>query len=105
MDHKSDLLLTASGINSPCVRSAFMDRLGNSRSAGIVTTASREHKERSKHAVATRDTFLELGLPQVDFIDVEFEDASVLLRYDVVYIVGGHPFSAFPLSRRRHYRT
>lgn len=88
----TNLLLLSSGIDSPCIRPALPGWVGASRSAVIVTTASREHKERSKHAVATRINFLSLGLEQVDFVDVEFEDASPLFRYDVVYIVGGHPF-------------
>ena len=92
MSHRANLLLTSSGIDTPDVLPSVRERLKGSDSAVLVTTASREHKAKSKHAVATRHCLLGLGLEQVDFLDVEFEDASDLLHYDVVYIVGGHPF-------------
>ncbi len=94
MNQSSNLLLTSSGIDTPWVRSALSERIVGlyAKSAVIVTTASREHKEKSKHAIATRETFLALGLETVDYLDVEFEDATNLLTYDVVYVVGGHPF-------------
>lgn len=90
--YASNLLLTSSGIDSSCIRPAFSRSINGCASAVIVTTASREYKEKSKHAVATYNTFLSLGLKQVDFLDVEFENASNLFVYDVIYIVGGHPF-------------
>lgn len=92
MRYASNLLLTSSGIDSPCVRPAFLDAIKGCESAVIVPTASREYKEKNKHAVATHNTLLSIGLKQVDFLDVEFENASNLFGYDVIYIVGGHPF-------------
>ncbi len=93
MHHFRNLILTSSGIrDSPSVRSMFESGVGGSRFAAVVTTASPEYKERNKHAVATRQTLREFGFKGVDFVDVEFEDASVLSDYDLVYIVGGNPF-------------
>ena len=87
----SNLLLTSSGIATTSLLEPVRERIDGYSSAVIVTTASQEHKEKSKHAIATRISLLALGLEQVDFLDVEFEDASKLLNYDVIYIVGGHP--------------
>ncbi len=89
---ESNLLLTSSGIDTPNVLPSVRTRIDGYSSAVIVTTASREYKEKNKHAITARASLLALGLEQVNFIDVEFEEASGLLRYDVIYIVGGDPF-------------
>jgi dipeptidase E len=96
------VLLSATGLTSPAARKAFLDVLGDGSSfstAAIVTTASREFKERNKHAVAARDALLGFGIGRVKFVDVEFEDAALLRGCGVIYVNGGDP-----LYLMRHLR-
>jgi dipeptidase E len=92
MRRENSLLLLSSGIDSPNVLPSARERIEGYSSAVIVTTASREYKEKNKHAIVTQASLLALGLETVDYLDVEFEDASALLNYDVIFIGGGHPF-------------
>ncbi len=101
MSRSSNLLLTSSGIHdSPTLLPALEARVAGLHTAAIITTASREHKEQSKHAVATREALHGLGFGRVDFVDVEFENPEILKRHHVVYIVGGHPFYLMHHLRR-----
>lgn len=96
------ILLTSTGFATPAVRAAFMAAgagLPAMTRAAVVTTASREYKERNRHAVAARDALRGFGIPEVDFVDVEFEDAARLRDYGLVYINGGDP-----LYLRHHLR-
>ncbi|MBC8140827.1 MAG: Type 1 glutamine amidotransferase-like domain-containing protein [Armatimonadetes bacterium] len=93
MRHASRLLLTASGIHdAPPLCARLAEKWHGCQSVAIIVTASREHKAYSKHAVATGEQFSRFGFASVDFVDVELEPAETLRGYDVVYIVGGHPY-------------
>ncbi len=61
-------------------------------SAAIITTASVEWKEKNKHVISARNTLKRMGFGPVKFLDVEFDDPSLLKNFDVIYISGGNTF-------------
>ncbi|MEK3796093.1 Type 1 glutamine amidotransferase-like domain-containing protein [Paenibacillus sp. FSL R7-0204] len=61
------------------------------KKACIITTADKDYKEKNYHAVRTKSLLESLGV-QVDYLDVEFEDANRITEYKVIYLNGGNPF-------------
>ncbi|WP_044894856.1 Type 1 glutamine amidotransferase-like domain-containing protein [Bacillus alveayuensis] len=89
------LLLTSSGFYTESIRNEFNRLLNQEPSkmkAGIITTASIEHKSNNRFAVKAKKDFLSMNFGKVDFIDVEFDGSDCLKNYDVIYINGGNPF-------------
>jgi dipeptidase E len=64
---------------------------GTDLRAAIITTAS-PRKEHNRFAIKAKADLLELGVDQVDFLDVEFDEPELLEKYGVVYISGGNPY-------------
>lgn len=91
----ANLLLTSCGFLTENIKEEFLDLLPKNTSdtkATIITTASVQQKERNKYIQKAKRDFHEMGIVQVDFIDLEWEEPTSLKQYDVVYIAGGNPF-------------
>lgn len=87
------IFLTSNGFYSETIKEEFMtvlNKLANPK-AVIITTAS-SLKEKNRFALKTKNDFLEMGINQVDFIDVEVEKGEKLKEYSIIYINGGNPF-------------
>lgn len=99
-----NLILTSDGISCIAIEHEIIRLLPGGaagKRACIVTTAS-SHKERSNGAVATRQTFLRLGLECADFIDIERDSPDLLQKYDVLYLNGGNPFYLLAWMKKRN---
>jgi dipeptidase E len=88
------ILLTSNGFSTQLIKDQFLliavDKVRDLRAA-IITTASPQ-KEHNRFAIKAKADFLELGLNQVDFLDVEFDEPEQLEKYKVVYKSGGNPY-------------
>jgi dipeptidase E len=89
------LLLTAYGLCTEEIKEAFYKLLPENFSTFkivIVTTSQPELKERHHQMISVKNTFHEMGFKNVDFIDIEFENADKLQNYDIIFLNGGYPF-------------
>jgi dipeptidase E len=86
------LLLASSNLAAPqLARAAGQLVHGLSRGA-ILTTAEIKLKERSREAILARETLSGLGVPQVEFFDLDARSAVELAAFDFLYIASGNPF-------------
>ncbi|MFD2699663.1 Type 1 glutamine amidotransferase-like domain-containing protein [Paenibacillus shunpengii] len=88
------LFLTASGLYSKHTMAQFLSLLPQVKTgltACIITTADVQYKNKSKHAVRTKDLFYAIGFAKVDYVDLDTDPANLLLNYDIVHINGGNP--------------
>jgi len=86
------VLLTSSGIREGKVFTELSGYIeSNMKRAVIITTASVGYKERDWNIPRHTEDLQRLGLT-VDLLDIEYEEAKLLLSYDVVLINGGNPF-------------
>lgn len=90
-----NVFLTSNGFCTDSIKKVFLkhvkEQLSNPK-AVIITTASL-YKESNKYAVKAKNDLIEMGIEQVDFIDVEYENPTKLQQYNIIYINGGNPFS------------
>jgi dipeptidase E len=89
------LLLTSCGFHTESIRSTFLNLVDGEVShlkASIITTASPK-KENNRFAQKAKSDFKAMGIQNVDFIDLEFENPELLTQKDVIYISGGNPFN------------
>ncbi|MGG0177494.1 Type 1 glutamine amidotransferase-like domain-containing protein [Gottfriedia acidiceleris] len=88
------LLLTSNGFFTDGIKKQFLQLTnGNisSMNVGVITTASQQ-KEKNKFAIKAKQDFNQMGINSVEFIDLEFESAEKLEKYNIIYINGGNPF-------------
>lgn len=88
------IMLTSNGFYTDEIVENFMalfEHVPRQLKACILTTASLE-KERNIHAMKAQSHLLNMGFTEVDFIDIEFDEAKNLTNYDCIYINGGNPF-------------
>ncbi|CAM3310331.1 Type 1 glutamine amidotransferase-like domain-containing protein [Filibacter tadaridae] len=90
-----NVFLTSNGFCSESIKKVFLrhvkENLSNPK-AVIITTAS-PYKENNKYAIKAKSDLIEMGIDQVDFLDVEYENPTKLQQYNIVYINGGNPFN------------
>ena len=90
----ANIFLTSNGFFTDLIKAEFLSALnekGLDPKAVIITTASR-HKEKNKYAIKAKKDFIEMGVNQVEFLDLEFEESNQLKQYNIIYINGGNPF-------------
>ena len=58
----------------------------------IITTASINEKSNNEFALKVLRDFHEMGIKNVRFVDIEFEEPNTLRQSDVIYLNGGNPF-------------
>ena len=85
------IALLSNGITSEALKNALSKHLAPLSSAAVVVTADNEYKERNYHVPRVVDELKEYGL-SVDTFDLDKQDASELLKYDVVEFIGGNPY-------------
>lgn len=86
------ILLTSDGITSPQLEEEIKKALVPiSRRAALVTTASCRYKEKDHNVPVLSALMRRFGV-EPECVDVEFQDATFLLAYDVVILMGGNPF-------------
>ncbi len=85
------IALLSNGITSESLRKALSNYIAPLSSAAIVVTADNEYKERNYHIPRVINELKECGLC-VDTFDLDTQDASKLLKYDVVEFIGGNPY-------------
>lgn len=93
------IVVTSNGFFTDEIRAAFQKIAGDFSTAAIITTAS-PRKELNRFARKAQADLIELGAKDVSFIDIEFENPSALLGFDVIYINGGNPFLLLHHFRR-----
>ena len=85
------IALLSNGITSEALRDALSKYIATLSNAAIVVTADNEYKERNYHVPRVIDELKAYGL-SVDTFDLDKQDASELLKYDVVEFIGGNPY-------------
>ena len=85
------IALLSNGITSEVLRNALREYIAPLSSAAVVVTADNEYKDRNYHVPRVIDELKEYGL-NVDTFDLDTQDATELLKYDVVEFIGGNPF-------------
>lgn len=85
------IALLSNGITSKALRNALREYIAPLSSAAVVVTADNEYKERNYHVPRVVDELKEYGL-SVDTFDLDTQDDSELLKYDVVEFIGGNPY-------------
>ena len=88
------LFLFALGLGNKQAQSRFYEEISKAaiKRVAIIPTASNEHKEQNKYTVQVHDALINMGVIQIDYIDVEFNDAKQLKAYDLIYLGSGNPF-------------
>ncbi|MBS3681120.1 Type 1 glutamine amidotransferase-like domain-containing protein [Ornithinibacillus massiliensis] len=88
------IFLTSNGFFTDTIKNEFLtiikEQLLNPK-AVIITTAS-PHKETNKYAIKAKNDFIKMGIKQVEFLDIEFDEPNKLKQYNIIYINGGNPF-------------
>ena len=85
------IILTSNGLSSDALISETGKFVTDHGKAVIITTASLGYKEKDWHIPRLTQELEELG-QSVAYFDFDFQDANLLLDYDVVEILGGNPF-------------
>lgn len=87
------LFLTSRGLESEKIENAFKQLLPQKKNNKVylITTASQEYKELNRNTQTLASKLNELNLAS-EFIDVEFEDSSVLRNADIIILCGGNPY-------------
>ena len=77
------IALLSNGITSEVLRNALREYIAPLSSAAVVVTADNEYKDRNYHVPRVIDELKEYGL-NVDTFDLDTQDATELLKYDVL---------------------
>lgn len=85
------IALLSNGITSEALRNALSKYISPLSSAAVVVTADNEYKDRNYHVPRVIEELKYYGL-SVDTFDLDTQDASELLKYDVVEFIGGNPY-------------
>lgn len=85
------LILTSDGIDSKEIEEQFKKIINTKTRIAIITTAKNE-KEKSNGAQKIYKQFYEMNPKKIDFIDIEIQDVDLLMKYDLIHLVGGNPF-------------
>ncbi len=85
------IALLSNGITSEALRNALSKYIVPLSSAAVVVTADNEYKDRNYHVPRVINELKEFGL-SVDTFDFDTQDATELLKYDVVEFIGGNPY-------------
>ncbi|CAG7615981.1 Type 1 glutamine amidotransferase-like domain-containing protein [Paenibacillus allorhizosphaerae] len=97
------ILLTSAGFATSNITEAFLDlvdRSPNELTAVIMTTAAVQLKSHARPSLKAKQALDSMGFRKVEFIDIEFEDADKLNKYDVICLSGGNPFHLLHHLRR-----
>ena len=85
------IALLSNGITSEALKNALSKHIATLSSAAVVVTADNEYKDRNYHVPRVISELKEFGF-SVDTFDLDKQDATELLKYDVVEFIGGNPY-------------
>jgi dipeptidase E len=85
------LVLCSNGLSSDILLAQLSSKMADCKTAALVVTADNEYKERNYHVPRVIDELKYFGL-SVDIFDLDAQDATELLKYDVVEFIGGNPY-------------
>ena len=95
------IILCSNGLSSNAILSEIKPHLVNSYNALLVVTADNEYKAKNYHIPRCKNELTELGL-SVEIFDIDTDDVSEMLKYDVVEFIGGNPFYLLNSIREHH---
>jgi len=95
------LVLTSNGLSSQSVKDKLAHSLSGCKEAVIVTTASVGYKENDWNIPRLKEELFSLGLG-IDFFDFDTDDPALLLKCDVVELIGGNPFYLLNSMKKSH---
>ncbi len=101
----STILLTSAGFFNPNIFQFVQKKVNDLslKKAVIITTAA-EGKEHNKYAQLAHKQLLDAGFKQVDFFDLENQDARLLSNYDAFYVCGGNTFKLLKFANIAHFK-
>lgn len=85
------LMLCSNGLTSEYLLETVKNHLKEGRRAALVVTADHEYKEDNYNIPRCKKELESIGLI-VECFDFDKQEASQLLKYDVIELVGGNPF-------------
>ena len=98
------IILTSNGLSSDELVEEVRKFVPEKGKAVIITTASLGYKEKDWHIPRLTGELERLGLSAAYF-DFDFQEAKLLLDYDVVEILGGNPFHLLKHLQKEQNRT
>ena len=85
------IALLSNGITSEALKNSLSKYIAPLSRATVVVTADNEYKENNYHVPRVINELKEYGL-SVNTFDLDTQDATELLKYDVVEFIGGNPY-------------
>lgn len=100
------LFLTSTGLSCEAVTKKLRLILSDqkNRSVAIITTAAVD-KENNKYCQLAKKQFSNMGIEQVDFIDLESEPSKDFSDYEIIYVCGGNTFKLLKLAREANFKS
>lgn len=98
------IVLTSTGLSNDNVAKKFFDLIGSDKSknsVAIITTAA-EGKENNKYSLLAEKQFLDAGLKDVEFVDLEAQSIS-LEKYNIIYVCGGNTFKLLKFAKEKGF--
>ncbi|WBW96793.1 Type 1 glutamine amidotransferase-like domain-containing protein [Oceanirhabdus sp. W0125-5] len=96
------ILLTSNGITSQAIIDKYTELFNTGfKKVAIIVTADPEYREKNRKAVCTRKELENIGF-HPDFFDIEFSSPSLLLKYDILFFIGGNPFYLLNQIQKTH---
>ncbi|CAM3111029.1 Type 1 glutamine amidotransferase-like domain-containing protein [Leuconostoc rapi] len=88
------LLLTAYGFSTQTIENVAQNMIRENEvtKACIISTSWPKEKEKHPQMQQIRNDLINMNVPQVDFLDIEFENANKLFDYNLIFLNGGYPF-------------
>ncbi|AEJ30511.1 MULTISPECIES: Type 1 glutamine amidotransferase-like domain-containing protein [Leuconostoc] len=88
------LLLTAYGFSTPTIANAAQNMIRENEvtKACIISTFWPKEKDKHPQMQQIRNDLINMNVPQVDFLDIEFKNANKLFDYNLIFLNGGYPF-------------
>lgn len=98
-------LLTSTGLSNPPTREYLQSNydLEGFRVA-IVTTAA-EWKEENKYSKLAYQQFVDLGVKEAFFFDIEKDNMSLLKNINMIYVCGGNTFNLAAAINKSDFKT
>ncbi|MGH4118001.1 Type 1 glutamine amidotransferase-like domain-containing protein [Clostridium sp.] len=96
------IILTSNEISSQSIIEKYTEIFNKGfKWVAIVVTADPKYREKDLEVVSTRIAFEDIGF-SADFFDIEFSSPKLLLKYDVIYFIGGNPFYLLDQIQKTH---
>lgn len=100
------VILTSTGLSSEIAKKYFLDIVSklSYKKGAYVTTAAKD-KESNKWSIISKQQMLDLGLNEVDFVDIEVTPNFDFSTYDVVMVAGGNTFKLLNAVNNSNFKN